>query len=83
MTMIVYWVEYVDGQPIPYCQEFQEEQKQIEKSLALCSQLRADKKKHVCISSEFTNHAGEMGVDGVKDGKLPDGRDYTWKKRRI
>lgn len=25
---------------------------------------------------------GKMGVDGVFDGLLPDGRTYTWRKRR-
>lgn len=25
---------------------------------------------------------GEFGVDYVKDGKLPNGDDYEWKKRR-
>lgn len=26
---------------------------------------------------------GVFGADSVKDGKCPDGVDYTWKKRRI
>jgi hypothetical protein len=25
---------------------------------------------------------GEFGVDSVKDGKLPNGDEYLWKKRR-
>jgi hypothetical protein len=25
---------------------------------------------------------GKLGVDFVKDGKLPNGDDYLWKKRR-
>jgi hypothetical protein len=26
---------------------------------------------------------GIFGADTVNEGKLPDGHDYTWKKRRI
>jgi hypothetical protein len=25
---------------------------------------------------------GKFGADGIKDGKCPDGVDYTWMKRR-
>ena len=26
---------------------------------------------------------GKFGADSVKDGKCPDGVDYSWKKRRL
>lgn len=26
--------------------------------------------------------AGKFGVDGISDGKFPNGEPYTWKKRR-
>ena len=31
---------------------------------------------------EEVTFIGEMGVDYVKDGKLPNGELYLWKKRR-
>ncbi len=46
-------------------------------------QLRNDGCRFVSMVSESTNQVGKMGVDAVVDGKLPDGNDYTWKKRRI
>lgn len=39
--------------------------------------------RYVAVVSENPNNVGKMGVDHVADGKLPDGTDYTWKKRRI
>ena len=36
----------------------------------------------VTMVCENANQVGAMGVDAVKDGKLPSGEDYTWKKRR-
>jgi hypothetical protein len=38
---------------------------------------------NVVISSEPENMVGGFGVDSVEDGKLPNGNDYQWKKRRI
>lgn len=37
----------------------------------------------VTISNDEITIVGKFGVDSVADGKLPDGADYTWKKRRI
>ena len=31
---------------------------------------------------EPVEFVGESGVDGVKDGKLPNGLPYEWRKRR-
>jgi len=36
----------------------------------------------VTLVSENLNCVGKQGVDSVVDGKLPDGNDYEWKKRR-
>jgi hypothetical protein len=36
----------------------------------------------VCMVSKNPNQVGKSGVDAVVDGKLPDGHDYTWMKRR-
>lgn len=43
-----------------------------------------DKKKEINDDKhdEILEFVGELGVDFVKDGKLPNGDDYTWKKRR-
>lgn len=38
--------------------------------------------KHVAMCSENANSVGKPGVDCVKDGKTPDGVEYTWVKRR-
>lgn len=45
--------------------------------------LRNENFRFVTMASENSDQVGKMGVDAVVDGKLPDGTDYTWKKRRI
>ena len=37
----------------------------------------------VTIKSLEFEIVGIFGADSIKDGKCPDGVDYTWKKRRI
>ena len=37
----------------------------------------------VVIATENPNQVGKMGVDDIKEGVLPDGTTYEWKKRRI
>lgn len=37
----------------------------------------------VTISGNGMEIVGMFGADAIKDGKCPDGIDYTWKKRRI
>jgi hypothetical protein len=37
----------------------------------------------VSIKGRDMELVGIFGADEVKDGKLPSGVDYTWKKRRI
>ena len=36
----------------------------------------------ITMVSENPDCVGKQGVDSVVDGKLPDGNDYEWKKRR-
>ena len=43
---------------------------------------RSTRHSFVTIVSENPNCVGKQGVDSVVDGKLPDGNDYEWKKRR-
>ena len=37
----------------------------------------------VTIKVNGMEFVGRFGADSIKDGKCPDGVDYTWKKRRI
>lgn len=73
--MVVYWIDQ-DG--IPHYEGFPPGQDQISKLLAKCAELRSQGMK-------FITSAGDSTFDGggiVKDGKLPNGEPYTWKKRR-
>ena len=36
----------------------------------------------VTMVGENPNSIGKPGVDAIVNGKLPDGEDYTWMKRR-
>ena len=36
----------------------------------------------VTMVSENPNSIGKSGVDSIKDGKCPDGVEYSWVKRR-
>ena len=53
--------------------------------------MTLDEAMHVAkIMNEFVTITGPgfeivgmFGADSIKDGKCPDGIDYTWKKRRI
>ena len=38
--------------------------------------------KFVTIKINGMELVGIFGADSIKDGKCPDGVDYTWKKRR-
>jgi hypothetical protein len=39
--------------------------------------------EYVTITGNGMEIVGIFGADSIKDGKCPDGIDYTWKKRRI
>lgn len=45
-------------------------------------QLRRAGRRFVTMCSENLNSIGKPGVDEVKDGKTPDGVEYSWVKRR-
>lgn len=74
--MIVYWCDIVEQQLTPFVKEFEDGPTQITDILDFCSNLRKSGKLFVTSTSE--------GIDSdiVKDGKLPNGQPYTWKKRR-
>jgi hypothetical protein len=51
-------------------------------ALSFAETMRKTNCSFVTMVSENPNVVGKLGVDGIVDGKLPDGNDYTWKKRR-
>lgn len=74
--MIVYWCESTPDGMAPQCQIIDEGQKQIKELIELTTELRQQGKHFVTSTSEGA------GADIVRDGKLPNGQPYTWKKRR-
>ena len=51
-------------------------------ALAECKILRECGRTFVTMVSSLENSIGKPGVDEIKDGVLPDGNTYDWKKRR-
>lgn len=77
MTMYkVYWTDCVSGQV--------QEHQTADMSAALnkSNRMRQDGHRFVVMAVENTDMVGSFGVQAVVDGKLPNGDDYTWKKRR-
>lgn len=54
----------------------------LTEALKWAGELRENGNRFVTIASENPNSVGRPGVDSVEDGQLPDGTDYTWRKRR-
>ena len=52
-------------------------------SLDLAMKFAKELNVFVTIKSKDMEIVGMFGADSIKDGKCPDGVDYTWKKRRI
>jgi hypothetical protein len=51
-------------------------------ALTEANRLRTIGRAYVVMASENPNQVGQMGVDSVEDGHLPNGDAYTWKIRR-
>ena len=51
-------------------------------ALQKSAELRKSNCSFVTMVSENPDCVGQMGVDSIVDGKLPDGTNYEWKKRR-
>ena len=51
-------------------------------ALHIAEDLRKAGYTFVTMVSEDPNSVGKPGVDSVKDGVLPDGSEYNWRKRR-
>jgi hypothetical protein len=75
--MIVYWSERNGDNLQAFAREFSESSTQINELLDYCAELRREGKLFVTSTGEG------MGASIVKDGKLPNGQPYTWKKRRL
>ena len=55
----------------------------LNEALSIAAGLRkSTRHSFVTIVSENPDVVGKAGVDSVVDGKLPDGNNYEWKKRR-
>lgn len=55
----------------------------LAEALATAEGLRRNARySFVTMVSEDPNSVGKPGVDAIVDGRLPDGTDYDWKKRR-
>jgi hypothetical protein len=72
----VYWTEE-DGQARS------EDYLEMIEALTRVNNMRTVGRSYVAMVGENPNQVGKMGVDSIEDGKLPNGEDYTWKKRRI
>ncbi len=72
----VYWTDSTK----PYAKDFEP----MKEALQFSQELRNSKKyTFITMVCEDANIVGQSGVDSVVNGKLPDGNNYEWKKRRI
>ena len=51
-------------------------------ALRITEEKRKEGYTFVTMVSEDPNSIGKPGVDSIVDGVLPDGSEYTWRKRR-
>lgn len=58
------------------------EQDQMSEALQSTQGLRNMGHTFVTLVCENSDQVGKMGVSAVENGLLPDGTDYTWRKRR-
>lgn len=54
----------------------------LNKALKMTEELRREGNTFVTMVSEDPNCVGKPGVDEITEGILPDGEEYTWRKRR-
>ena len=71
----VYWMD-LDG--IPMDRDFDD----MKDALDWTQTMRDAGRSFVTMVSENPNSVGKPGVDSVVNGVLPDGSEYSWKKRR-
>ena len=71
----VYWTDFKNTPQGIYTNTLQG-------ALRISEEKRREGFTFVTMVSENPNSVGKPGVDNVAAGKLPDGEDYTWMKRR-
>ena len=76
--IVVYWTDV--NLTSPAMKTFKETE--MSESLVFCNQKRNEGFVHVNMSYSTTDMVGKPGVSSVEDGKLPNGNNYGWKKRR-
>lgn len=77
--MTLYTIYWMDQDNNPYAFQTSD----LLESLAKTKELRENKFCfNVTMCSTNTDMVGKFGVDQVKDGKTPDGVEYSWVKRR-
>lgn len=54
----------------------------LTEALKWANELRDNGNRFVTIASENPDSVGRPGVDSIEDGQLPNGEEYTWRKRR-
>lgn len=74
----MYKIYWTDSQGAPCSQDFEG----LSDALAHSKYLRDIGRTFVTMVSENPDAVGKPGVDSIVDGKLPDGNNYTWMKRR-
>ena len=72
----VYWTDFTNTPRGIYTSTLQG-------ALRISEEKRREGFTFVTMVSEDPNSVGKPGVDSVENGVLPNGDDYTWKKRRI
>lgn len=87
MSIVVFWIqkstsELFPGMSEPKCRTFNETA--LSEAMEFMRQKRVEPgASHVGMVSEPEGMVGAKDAGGaVQDGKLPDGSDYTWMKRR-
>jgi hypothetical protein len=71
----VYWTD-------PNGTACSEDYAEMVEALTQANRLRTQGRAYVAMVGENANQVCAMGVDSVKDGRLPSGENYTWKMRR-
>jgi hypothetical protein len=71
----VYWTDYDDKPQALYVMG-------LNKVLKITEDLRKQGYTFVTMVSEDPNSVGKPGVDEIVEGTLPDGGEYSWRKRR-
>jgi hypothetical protein len=73
----IYYTDPVDETPYSW------DEATLLGALSISEQMRRAGMRFVTTVSENPDAVGKAGVDSIVGGVLPDGTEYTWKKRRI